>query len=110
EKLETRNSPPSFQAQKSEGAHFDAFLGRRIRRAHGIIESRMRGPPRSAVFPAIVGLEHQRLVSLHVGKINPTVVRVEGNVVDLADSVRVASFSRNQILIRKAPRVGNGER
>src|SRR5262245_53075270 len=63
-----------------------------------VIEGGVGGEPRSAVSQRIISFEEKGLVSLHVRKVVPAVVWVEGEHVDLPGAVAVLQVCSHEVL------------
>ena len=109
--LESANdqAASSDEREKRKSAYFDALPWRRIRRSRRIREGRVRRKPRP-ILVRIVNFENDRFVTAHLGKINPTMMRIVFKPISLADPVWVAAFRHHQIVKRNASSIGKRQR
>src|SRR5260370_8087811 len=61
-----------------------------------IVERGVRGPSCAPVDGRVVTLEQQRLVALHPGKIEPSMLRIESHRVNLAGAVAILEVGRHE--------------
>src|SRR5262245_23226503 len=93
-----------------EGARLDALARRGVRRRVRIIERRMRVEARRHALVGVEYLEHHRLVALHAREVEPLVLGIVGDVIDLAGAILVPALHQDEALLRNAAAIADAER
>ena len=70
--------------------------------AVGVFERRMRGPAGAAIELGIETFQQNDLITLHVGEIRPSLVRVVSEVQDPADAVAEVTLCRDEVVLADA--------
>src|SRR6266850_6736061 len=99
----------SSRREKRKSAHLDALPRRRVWRSCRIGERSVRRESRP-ILVRVVNFENDRFVTAHLGKINPTMMRIVFKPISLADPVRVAALCHHQIVKRNTSGVGKRQR
>src|SRR5215472_8946239 len=85
--------------EKNQSACLDTFSCRRIGRARRIVERGMRREARAAVIRRVITFEQDRLVAPHLRKIEPSMIWVKGDGINLAGAVAISEVARDPIAL-----------
>src|SRR4051794_3214309 len=104
-KLERTRAPHLIPER--EGPCLDALARRSVLRRIGVDERRVRSEFRRHALVGVEHLEHHRLVTLHLRKIEPLMRRIVGDVIDLAGAVLVAALHQDESGLRDGASVAD---
>ncbi len=96
--------------KKRQRTDLDAFARVRVRRRGRVVEGGVGRPAGTAVLDRVVDLEDQRLIAPHARQPVPTMRRIVGDRIGLADAVGIAPLGNHEIVERDAARVADCER
>src|SRR5262245_57059477 len=114
-KRPARKSRPLFfgekqgALEKSQCAYLNALAWRRVRRAVRIVKSGVGRPACPAIPARIESFENDRFVALHIWEVVPAMIRIEGAMINLADSVGIYARAGKQLFRADCSGVGDGE-
>src|SRR5215469_14079500 len=98
---------PTSGAEKRERAHLNALAGWSVGRRRRVVECRMSSKTGPTVANRIETLEQYGFVGAHGGKVEPSMIGLELEQVDL---VLDAFLGRDEVFLHQGLRITNGKR